>query len=574
MAIDTFPPQNVSAQTPLLGYAVTTTQQSGISAEVDLIGLNVTVTVPAGRTLRITGAVRANGSAADSGLAMYLYDIVGGTTTQLQSNPSYNPYAASNQQNLLQTIFSPSAGTHTFKLTGQVSGSSGTVSTSSQVGNPSWLMVEDVTGSRLPVLPQSVPVGILAQGSLTSNGVAGASGTFPVTLNVTVPAGRTLKVHWETYFNNSGGTSLVARTFATMDGTQVGQADIRILDSTSTERISGEVIVSPSAGAHAFTFTWDRVGTTNTQYVAGVGYPSTFYVEDVSPTPAPASTAPSSLLAQAQVTTTQTIGATAAETDVTGLAVTFTVPAGRTLKVTGHSGFQAGVAGDRIVGYIKEGGTYLGRYGQEDAQQNGGYMIFDGVTVVSPSAGTHTYKLTAQRYGGTGSLATDNAADRPGAIYVEDITGAGVPLSLPPGGRNAISVKRSFSNQTLTAGAWTQVVFNDVGYDEASAYNAATGVYTVPEAGLYEIRAGVRVAGGGGPALSVIGLWRNGASYRRGDDRLTASTDRIVLVAEDKFAVGETLAIQVYTGLTSPLIDYISNTGEFNVLTIRRVGPS
>jgi hypothetical protein len=115
------------------------------------------------------------------------------------------------------------------------------------------------------------------------------------------------------------------------------------------------------------------------------------------------------------------------EVDLTGLAVTVTVPAGRRIRVTGYTGSMSStVASDVGRISIKEGATLL-----ELANQSGLVTAFGHAVqaewVGTPAAGTHTYKLTAQRLSGTGTLTVGAGATFPAYILVEDITGSIYP---------------------------------------------------------------------------------------------------------------------------------------------------
>ena len=122
---------------------------------------------------------------------------------------------------------------------------------------------------------------------------------------------------------------------------------------------------------------------------------------------------PGGWIGYAEVTANQT-GITAV-TDLTGLSVAVTVGTSRRLRVTGfiHIG---NVAGSSISFAIKEGATTL-----QDAVANsvaGAVWTMAVHTVLTPTAGAHTYKLTL-----AGSSATDMlaATTYPAFILVEDI---------------------------------------------------------------------------------------------------------------------------------------------------------
>lgn len=107
------------------------------------------------------------------------------------------------------------------------------------------------------------------------------------------------------------------------------------------------------------------------------------------------------------------------EADLTGMTVTVDVPAGRKLKITAKGTLSASSNSIDATGNIKESTTQLGVWGQcwsmlaaNDAIGQSGFAI------VEPSAGVHTYKMTALRTG-SGTLNVTNAH-----LIVEDIGAA------------------------------------------------------------------------------------------------------------------------------------------------------
>lgn len=120
----------------------------------------------------------------------------------------------------------------------------------------------------------------------------------------------------------------------------------------------------------------------------------------------------------AQVTSDQASIGTSA-TDLTGLTVTVTVNSGERIRITGYVGAFYGPSIDNQVTFaIKEGATQLNRSEIFLRTSVGNCYAF--VThVFTPSAGAHTYKLTAQTNGGTVSMAA--GATAPSYILVEGI---------------------------------------------------------------------------------------------------------------------------------------------------------
>lgn len=115
---------------------------------------------------------------------------------------------------------------------------------------------------------------------------------------------------------------------------------------------------------------------------------------------------------------------TITDLDTTNLQVVVTVLANRRVKITGYApGLDGTVAGDVFGIVIREGLTELNRQQlRVDATGvgNPGGMV---QAIETPSAGSHTYKLSALRLGGTGNATFTAATNRPLSILVEDIGG-------------------------------------------------------------------------------------------------------------------------------------------------------
>lgn len=110
------------------------------------------------------------------------------------------------------------------------------------------------------------------------------------------------------------------------------------------------------------------------------------------------------------------------EVDLTDLTVTVTVPANRVLKVTGQAVFH--LSGDAAsFGWISEDGTHVSAFAdfQNFYGGAGAEALQQGAAILTPSAGTHTYKLSAERTSGAATLTVGGVATAPAFILVEDI---------------------------------------------------------------------------------------------------------------------------------------------------------
>lgn len=110
-------------------------------------------------------------------------------------------------------------------------------------------------------------------------------------------------------------------------------------------------------------------------------------------------------------------------TDLTGLSVTIDVPAGRRIEVRGQGQLSVTASGGTsAVGTVREGSSTLGRWGSiinETAFAKSEYRF--GSVVLTPSGGSHTYKLSLERGAGAGTVGLVAAADNSARIDVYDI---------------------------------------------------------------------------------------------------------------------------------------------------------
>lgn len=421
--ITTFPPAPLG-YTPAntLAYAQITANQGTITTEVDIAGLTVTVVVSEGRRLRITGYADVYSTVTDDIGVLRIYQD--GVTVQRGLSPKM---LANNGTPISVTaVVSPTAGVHTYKLTAQRITGTGTMSLEAGALLPAFILVEDITGQSTAVAPASVPVGQLAYAPITATWTLGVTGTATLvpglSVNVVVPAGRTLRISAMVHARSSVATDAVY-VGVQQDGVSLGFAYIN--ESSTGESGSAPFvhIVSPSAGAHTYAMLVQRQGGTGSISVyADSVSPSWILVEDITPTPAPANTAPSSTLAfienLSQPTTTSVVAST--------LTATVTVAAGRRLRISSKFHQGTNVANDRCVLQIREGATVLNSDYHTLPNANQG-EDFNVSTVVSPSAGAHTYTIWYGRDAGTGTVSPyNNTGVDTNYLLIEDITGSGI----------------------------------------------------------------------------------------------------------------------------------------------------
>jgi hypothetical protein len=125
----------------LLGFASVTADQTGITTTVDLTGLSVTVTVPAGRRIRVTG------------VAQFLSTVAGDIVLLAINEPGVSERQHANRRlgtaSVLESVvasvvLSPSAGSHTYTLTGRRFSGTGTLTMGAAAHRPAQIVVEDI----------------------------------------------------------------------------------------------------------------------------------------------------------------------------------------------------------------------------------------------------------------------------------------------------------------------------------------------------------------------------------------------------------------------------------------------
>ncbi len=132
---------------------------------------------------------------------------------------------------------------------------------------------------------------------------------------------------------------------------------------------------------------------------------------------------PGGAIGLVQVTSSQT-GITSI-TDLSGLSVTVTANASRMIRVTGHFAVQKNTNAGLVKALIRESSTTLSLFG-DNIMGNGSDVnsraTAEGSVILTPSAGSHTYKLSLSS--ATTDVDMSAAAGDPGPAFllVEDIS--------------------------------------------------------------------------------------------------------------------------------------------------------
>jgi hypothetical protein len=138
----------------------------------------------------------------------------------------------------------------------------------------------------------------------------------------------------------------------------------------------------------------------------------------VSDLEAAAADLPLGLLGYAEVTSSQ--ASISSAVDLTDLSVTVTAGASRRLRVSAQVAGLPSTADNLIMVRIQEDTTVFSEFSLTLARTNASESLY-GEVVVTPSSGSHTYKLVGLMAVGTGTVQMTAGATRPAFILVEDI---------------------------------------------------------------------------------------------------------------------------------------------------------
>lgn len=107
-----------------------------------------------------------------------------------------------------------------------------------------------------------------------------------------------------------------------------------------------------------------------------------------------------------------------------------------------------------------------------------------------------------------------------------------VPLTVTNGGVSNAPVFSAFRNasQALADATLTEVAMNQTEFDTLGTFNTTNGKYTPTVAGYYQISCSISVIVAGGFSTNFqVSIFKNGATYKRGDLINTNSLDNATL---------------------------------------------
>lgn len=127
---------------------------------------------------------------------------------------------------------------------------------------------------------------------------------------------------------------------------------------------------------------------------------------------------PGGWIGYAEVTANQGgIGTT--DTDLTGLSVAVTVGTSRRIRISVFSNVSMQTASNRAYLRIQEGATVLTEAREDIVNDN--HAPMNASVVLTPTAGAHTYKVTARVLNAGSTLTAEAATTYPSYILVEDL---------------------------------------------------------------------------------------------------------------------------------------------------------
>jgi hypothetical protein len=396
------------------GYVAQTQSFSGSNISTAVTVVTTTFPVQAGRRYLVSGAMWGySGASSPVRLDVALKDGAS-TIVTITDQIATNMWAATP----LSASFAAGASSRTVTLTIQVTGSGGGVynvgggllvvldaGEDGQVSTPTNIVPPDVWNAAWGIPPNGQDMT-----QRTSSGIgAAAVGVVGSGLTVNVTAGRRYRVtlQW-VQASFSVSTDLFSIT-ASAGGTQVGAANWIGAKATAyvTDQLEGHYDAT-TTGSVLFNVQVVRVSGTGTMNIMVQG----FYIEDIGPSNpvAPATWPPKNW--QSEINYTQiTAPVTVTSTTEASGTVCITTPAitfdGSTVMVEVFAPYvqPAAVAGSVVFVNLFEGATEIGRLGVV-GNPAAGQMLwpFTGRLRYTPTAGVHTYTVTAYQVSGNGTF--------------------------------------------------------------------------------------------------------------------------------------------------------------------------
>lgn len=124
-----------------IGYVQITGNVTGLTHVNDtLTGLTVTVTVGTSRRIMVTGSCLFNSSTAGDDSSLQIQE----SSTVLGHGATYMQRTSQNYFARCEVVLTPSSGSHTYLLTGGLSGGTGPVQLVASSTNPAYILIEDL----------------------------------------------------------------------------------------------------------------------------------------------------------------------------------------------------------------------------------------------------------------------------------------------------------------------------------------------------------------------------------------------------------------------------------------------
>jgi len=252
-------------------------------------------------------------------------------------------------------------------------------------------------------------VGNISAGATSFNveDAAGLPGSVPFVLTLA----RGTSAEEKVLVTARTGTSMTAVTRA-YDGTTAASHNAVTVEHT----IDAESLTE--AATHVYDTNHDFTAAIATHVAAGDPHPTYLTQAEADALYVTLATGPRGKLGFASVTANQTL---TGYPDLTNLSTTVTVAGSRRVRITGYGLIRSSTANDYVAIEIFEGSTSFGYAEVSTGSVANSPVVCHATAVISPSAGSHTYKLKGGVISGAGTGTLVAAATLPAYILVEDI---------------------------------------------------------------------------------------------------------------------------------------------------------